>query len=1341
MKIPRLCLAVWGILFSQLISFAVAALPPGATLTTPTPQSMIGFRSSSIGDVYYFEVTGDSSSFVMWGTDIYTDDSWLARTAVHSGSLQAGQTGIVKVTIRGPQSSYQGSTRNGQTSSSYGQWSWSYEIEPCNAAASFTITQQPQDLDLAPGQSGQLTVGTSATGLTYQWYRGAKGNKTNPVSGANTASLTVDAPADFELYWVEVSDGNAARQSDAATVTRVVPDPNFDIITQPVGIGLEAGETGILAVRINGSNESYQWYQGMTGDTSSPISGATASTLTVSAPAGFADYWVEVTNPSGSRQSATARVVLVEKGPGLRDVSFVRGSAVSTGGSVVYDDGRVLQVSGGNLNLHAFDGSVEASVTGVGNGFFDSGYMDSEGRVMIFGPTQVMRIDADTLQPDPSFTTFSRSTNRNSWIYDSVEIQGRGYLVAGYAGTHPATNAPYFLLDYDGNLVSDWAAEGADEGTPSNGRQLDLDLMADGRILISGESDFRGNVQYTRLLMVNPDGSRDASFDPFATTWSVEPQKDGKIVCIFRDSQANYSVGRLLADGRFDTVFNANVPTITNGPIDEVIIEPNGKILLVGGFENVNTARYDCFVRLSEDGTLDPTFEGRQGYRLFGVALDIESATYDPRGFAYFSPEDGNASFTGSQGMVRIFLDEVDAQIYRQPGAQSIALGDTRTLTVSATGQGSASYQWFKDGAPISGGTDGKLVLSGFAVADSGVYSARATVGSVSVDSEPFLVTAAGAPEIQSVTVADSAGLGRDTTFSVDATGVGVLSYQWRKDGVGITGATAATLELTDLQASDSGVYSVVVTSALGEDISEDFPFNAIALLGDLLVTPAQTDLLDTSISVAAMSDGSFIVGGYGTRESDLRPTLQPYFMRFLADGTVDTGTWSQIPYRTTALNTRPEDVNVVPNADRSAFWLTGRGLITQNPFHNELARILADGTRSTAYEFGEEPINTISDIAERSDGSFVVVAGSVIALFNADGTEVTAARSSLFNASTILVLPDDSYLVGGGSGFTNGQNHVLKFNSDGTPDSSFSPPLLGSGVASLDRQSDGKIIVGGSFTTVTGGGRTYRYLVRLNPDGSLDTTFDDANVANSAISAVKVLENDSIAVGGFFSEFPGAGNGVTGQYLQLLRPTGQVDPLFQPLSGPDAKVTSIDALPGGRLFIAGDFTEYDGVAVPGVAVVKVSDRATPASRFQTFVDLYGLQPGDQGENDDPDGDGVPNLIEFAYGGDPSESAGVVQLHVSDASLGGSAILAFNPSANVSAAENYYTTVIRLPKDAQGVTLSVQATLNFPNFDDGSSQMTPYGSPVDDGDYILQPYYMSQPIRTAPRGFWRLAAE
>jgi hypothetical protein len=82
------------------------------------------------GKSFLFRVTGSASdSGTLYGADVYTDDSPIAKAAVHAGVLKDGQTGVVRLTLLPLQKSYDGTTRNGVTSNSYGSWGNSYSLE------------------------------------------------------------------------------------------------------------------------------------------------------------------------------------------------------------------------------------------------------------------------------------------------------------------------------------------------------------------------------------------------------------------------------------------------------------------------------------------------------------------------------------------------------------------------------------------------------------------------------------------------------------------------------------------------------------------------------------------------------------------------------------------------------------------------------------------------------------------------------------------------------------------------------------------------------------------------------------------------------------------------------------------------------------------------------------------------------------------------------------------------------------------------------------------------------------------------------------------------------------
>ncbi len=92
----------------------------------PQPQNLMAYRGEH-GAVYAFEVVGDPEGTV-WGTDIYTDDSTLGAAVIHAGLVREGEQAVVFVTVLPGQDQYEGTTRHGITTHSYGHWHGSYRV-------------------------------------------------------------------------------------------------------------------------------------------------------------------------------------------------------------------------------------------------------------------------------------------------------------------------------------------------------------------------------------------------------------------------------------------------------------------------------------------------------------------------------------------------------------------------------------------------------------------------------------------------------------------------------------------------------------------------------------------------------------------------------------------------------------------------------------------------------------------------------------------------------------------------------------------------------------------------------------------------------------------------------------------------------------------------------------------------------------------------------------------------------------------------------------------------------------------------------------------------------------
>ena len=155
-----------------------------------------------------------------------------------------------------------------------------------------------------------------------------------------------------------------------------------------------------------------------------------------------------------------------------------------------------------------------------------------------------------------------------------------------------------------------------------------------------------------------------------------------------------------------------------------------------------------------------------------------------------------------------------------QPVGHPTTVGDYVTLTVAATGTIPLSYQWKRNGTSlandgrISGATTATLALDGIASADAGSYTVEVSNSSGVAISTAVMLTVNVPPTItvrphtRLVTVGDA------VTCTVTATDPGPISYQWKRNGQPIAGATSATLTLPSVTLVDRGFYEVVVNNS-----------------------------------------------------------------------------------------------------------------------------------------------------------------------------------------------------------------------------------------------------------------------------------------------------------------------------------------------------------------------------------------------------------------------------------------------------------------------------------------------------------------------------------------------
>ena len=151
-----------------------------------------------------------------------------------------------------------------------------------------------------------------------------------------------------------------------------------------------------------------------------------------------------------------------------------------------------------------------------------------------------------------------------------------------------------------------------------------------------------------------------------------------------------------------------------------------------------------------------------------------------------------------------------------QPTNQTVAVGGTATFAVAASGTAPLSYLWWFNGAPLLRQTNATLVLPGVTNGQAGTYFVFVTNVAGQAMSAIVSLTVLDPPRITAQPTARKVAQGVTVNFKVTATGSAPLSYRWRKDGLTLPGATAATLSLPNVQTNDAGSYSVVVSNLVG---------------------------------------------------------------------------------------------------------------------------------------------------------------------------------------------------------------------------------------------------------------------------------------------------------------------------------------------------------------------------------------------------------------------------------------------------------------------------------------------------------------------------------------------
>ena len=684
-------------------------------------------------------------------------------------------------------------------------------------------------------------------------------------------------------------------------------------------------------------------------------------------------------------------------------------------------------------------------------------------------------------------------------------------------------------------------------------------------------------------------------------TTAIQP--DGKIIIGGNFTTYNGTtrnrIARLNTDGSLDTTFNPG--SGASHSIQTMVIQSDGKIIIGGYFTNYNGAARNRIARLNTDGSLDMTFfygTGTNGW-IYSIILQSDGkiiiggdfTTYNgtTRNLIARLNTDGSLDVTfnpgsGANYVIYTTAIQSDGKIIIG-GAFTSYNGSARACIARLNTDGSLDAT-FNPGIgannviyTIAIQSDGKIIIGGDFTTYNG--ASRNRIARLNTDGtlDTTFNSGTGASTLISTATIQSDGKiivgGNFTTYNGTAKNrIARLNNDGTLDTTFNLGSGASSkIQITAIQPDGKIITGGWFTTYNG--IARNY-ITRLNTDGSLDATFNQGTGGNNSIkTMSIQSDGKIIIGGDFTT---FNGTTRNRIARLNTDGSLDTtfnpGSGANYYIYTTDIQS---DGKIIIGG-----WFTS----FNGTSINGIARLNTDGSLDTTFNSGTGTNSFIQTTAIQSDGKIIIggnftsysgIARNNIARLNSDGildTNFTTGTGADNTIWAITIQADGKIIVGGNFTNYNGTsiNRIVRLNTDGSLDTTFNPDTgANSWIYTTAIQSDGKIIIGGNFTTFNG--TTRNRIARLNTDGSLDTTFNSGSGADEAIFATSLQSDGKIIAGGVFTTY----NGTTTNHLAYLNSDGSLDTTFNLGTGANHYIYTTTIQSDGKIIIGGYFTSYNG--------------------------------------------------------------------------------------------------------------------------------------------------------------------
>ena len=644
---------------------------------------------------------------------------------------------------------------------------------------------QSHMLDLTPETRGVNSDGGLVVGKTF----------CDPVGGVSVTALALRGTEPNVYVETEVKFGPFTGNRATSGLVLTVP---------ATGTARTALSMSASATDADGDSLAYHW---SFGDGTIANTAIAAQTKTFTA-GGVYTVRVIVTDKKGGTATATSSITVEDP---LRAINSAALPNWRGGGlhSIRNIDGTALYAMGSYEALYkTTDGTnwTKLSVTGsTGYTMFDAA---SNGSTLVVLATK----DAD--KTVKLFFSQDQGATWNSFVPAAAATlskllwTGTNFIALGGDSTNN-----YVLLSANGVTWSKVAVP-----VPQAGSWKAAATDGNGNVLMSGTTSG------VPIVLTAFSSDHGATWTTFTSSLNADAQDCAYFAGDFYVGGWNMFISKVTGSGRVFT----SVSTLKETRGYDFFFLPNQNFALAresraDGTTNLQLTRtgaewYSLGITANPAFKRGAAFNGFMhfiqtelvnGYMTYKVARTATAVTA--------SFPDGDGSGGGGGG------GEVDSApaILSQPVSLAVNPGAAASFSIWASGAAPLSYQWRKDGTPISGATAASYAIASAGSGDLGNYQVVVTNTHGTATSQTASLTLNTPVTISQHPTGRTVALGAGLSLTVSASGTGPLAYQWRKGGVAIAGATAATYSVASAQPANAGTYTVAVSNVVGSVTSE----------------------------------------------------------------------------------------------------------------------------------------------------------------------------------------------------------------------------------------------------------------------------------------------------------------------------------------------------------------------------------------------------------------------------------------------------------------------------------------------------------------------------------------